>query len=96
MAFQIEVKTGDAGIVTMRGCSDGTVEFCRWVDCMDKETKVKTPTLVPYKFYANIEQAFNRILSMRVSSYEASNIKDLVLGIRAIRADIKVEMGGLI
>lgn len=94
--FQIEVKTGDAGPVIMRGCSDGTVEFCKWGESVDPKTKVKKPALIAYKFYANIEQAFNRILSMRVSSYEASDIKDLVQGIRAIRADIKKEMGGLV
>lgn len=96
MSFQIEVKTGDAGTVIMRGCPDGSVEFCKWGESADRETKVKTPALIAYKFYPNIEQAFNRILSMRVSSYEADNIKDLVTGIRAIREDIKKEMGGLI
>lgn len=96
MSFQIEVKTGDAGTVIMRGCADGTVEFCKWGETNHKETGSVRAQLVPYKFYANIEQAFNRILSMRVSSYEADNIKDLVQGIRAIRADIHKEMGGLI
>lgn len=96
MAFIIEVKTGDAGTVIMRGCPDGTVEFCKWGEQTDTATKTKKPALIPYKFYANIEQAFNRVLSMRVSSYEADNIKDLVQGIRSIRADIKTEMGGLV
>lgn len=96
MGFQIEVKTGDAGAVIMRGCSDGTVEFCKWGEATDSVTKEKRPALIPYKFYANIEQAFNRVFSMRVASCEADNIKDLVTGIKAIRADIKAEMGALI
>lgn len=93
MGFQVEVKTGDAGPVVLRGCADGTVEFCRWAEVIDPKTKIKGPQLVPYKWYASIEQAFERVFRMRVASYDAQNIKDLVAGIREIRAEIKKEMG---
>ncbi len=89
----MEVKTGDAGVVTLRGCSDGTVEFCKWVDVKDPLTKEVKPALVPYKFYASIEQAFERVSRMRVASAAATDLKELIHAIRGIRADIKKEMG---
>lgn len=95
MGFEIEVKTGDGGPIVLRGCADGTVEFCKRVDVKDPDTKEVKPGLQAYKFYANIEQAFNRIFSMRVASATASDIKELVAEIKAIREDIKREMGAL-
>jgi hypothetical protein len=96
MGFAIEVKTGEQGTVTLRGCSDGTVEMCKWGDKKDAGTGVATPTLIAFRFYASIEQAFDRVARMRVTSYDADTLKELVEGIRAIRSDIKREMGSLI
>jgi len=93
MGFEIEVKTGDGGPVVLRGCADGTVEFCKRVEVKDTKTGGVSSGLQPYKFYANIEQAFNRIFSMRVASSTASDIKELVAAIKIIREDIKREMG---
>ena len=95
MGFQIECKTGDAGPVTLRGCSDGTVEFCKWVEQKDKDTGEMKPVLVPYKFYANIVQAFDRIARMRIASAQANDLKELVAAIKVIRFDIQKEMGAL-
>lgn len=93
MGFQIEVKTGDAGPVILRGCADGTIEFCKWAEVTDPKTKIKGPGLVAYKWYTSIEHAFERVFRMRAASCDAQNIKDLVAGIKQIRADIKQEMG---
>lgn len=99
MGFQIVVNTGEMGDVILRGCSDGTVEMCQWKEWekLDKETKVKTPVkeLVAFKYYANPEQAFQKVARMRVGSTMASSIQELVEAIRSVRADIKKEMGGL-
>lgn len=93
MGFQIEVKTGDAGPVTLRGCDDGTVEFCKWGEVIDPKTKVKRAALIAFKYYASIEQAFDKVFRMRVASAEATTLKELVQEIRRIRQDIKTEMG---
>ena len=93
MAFQIEVQTGDAGPVILRGCDDGTVEFCKWGETKDPITKEAKPVLIAYKFYANIVQAFDRVARMRVASIAASDLKELVEGIKGVREDIKREMG---
>jgi len=95
MAFQIEVKTGDAGPVILRGCSDGSVEFCKWVDKKDKDSGKVSAELVAYKFYANVQQAFDRIARMRIASAQANDLKELVTAIKAIRLDILREMGAL-
>jgi len=95
MGFQIVVKTGDAGEVTLRGCADGTVEFCKWQDVKDPVTKVVTPTLVAYKWYASIVQAFERVARMRVASAAARDLSELVAAVKAIRSDIKREMGAI-
>lgn len=93
MGFEIEVKTGDAGTVILRGCSDGTVEFCKRGEITDPKTKEKREGLIAYEFYSNISQAFDRVARMRAASVPATNLKDLVGGIKAIREDIKNEMG---
>lgn len=95
MAFQIELQTGDAGPVILRGCEDGSIEFCKWVEQKDKETGDMKPVLVPYKFYANVQQAFDRIARMRIASAQAKDLKELVTAIKAIRLDILKEMGAL-
>lgn len=96
MGFQIEVKTGDAGPVILRGCSDGTVEFCKWVEQKDPISKQTVTVLAAYKWYANIVQAFDRIARMRIASAQVNNLAELVQAIKAIREDIKREMGILL
>jgi len=91
--FEIEVKTGEFGPVVLRGCTDGTVEMCRWQDTKDVKTKEPITVLQPLKYYASIEQAFERVARMRIGSAVATDIKELVAAIRGIRADIKKEMG---
>ena len=93
--FVIEIKTGDAGPVTLRGCSDGTVEMCGWKEAKQDDGTYKS-SLIAFKWFASIEQAFNRVARMRVSSYDAKNIADLVKGVKAIREDINREMGVLL
>jgi hypothetical protein len=97
--FQIDVKTGEEGIVTLKGCSDGTVEFCKWVERKDKDKDTGeitvTPYLEPYKFYASVEQAFAKIARMRIGSSTATSLQELVEAIKQIRLDIKKEMGVL-
>ena len=97
--FQIEIKTGEAGTVTMRGCSDGTVELCMWKEKKEKDKDTGeitvTPYLEPYAFYASVEQAFNKIARMRIASSNATSLQELAEAIRTIRKDIKQEMGVL-
>ena len=99
MAFQIEVSTGEEGKVILRGCADGTVEFCKWIE--KKETNkdtgevTHTPELCAYKYYVSIEQAFNKIARMRIGSSNATSLRELTEAIKQIRLDIKQEMGVL-
>ena len=97
--FQIEVKSGEEGNVILRGCSDGTVELCRWAERKDKDKETGeitvTPYLEAYAFYASIEQAFNKIARMRIGSSNATSLKELTEAIKQIRLDIKQEMGVL-
>lgn len=99
MGFTIDVKTGEEGIVTLRGCSDGTTEFCKWSDVKekDKETGEITITsqLVAYKYFASIEQAFNKIARMRIGSSNATTLNELATEIKNIRKDIQKELGVL-
>jgi len=91
--FQIEVNTGEEGIIVLRGTSDGTVEFCKWINDKDKDTGDITPRLIAYKYYADISQAFNKIARMRIGSSTATSIAELVGAIKQIRLDIQKEMG---
>lgn len=97
--FQIEVKTSAEGTVIMRGCTDGTVELCKWMEKKEKNKDTEeitvTPYLESYAFYASPEQAFNKIARMRVGSCNATSLQELVEAIKQIRLDIKKEMGVL-
>jgi hypothetical protein len=97
MGFQIEICTGEEGKVTLRGCSDGTVEFCKWTERKEKDKETGeitiTPYLEPYKFYADASQAFSKIARMRIGSSNATSLQELVEAIKQIRLDIKKEMG---
>lgn len=81
-----------AGPVTLRGCSDGTVEMCAWKEEKDKDTGEMVSRLVPFKWFANISQAFDRVARMRVASANAATLKELVAEIKKIREDIKHEL----
>lgn len=95
MGFQIEIDTGEAGPQVLRGSADGTVELCQWREVKDKDTGSIKKILVAYKFYASIEQAFNKVARMRIGSAKAKSIKSLITEIKGIRADIKAEMGAI-
>lgn len=93
MGFEIEVKTGEMGPVTLRGCEDGTVEMCTLREQKNRQTGEPEMALVAFKYYASIEQAFDRVARMRVASTIATDLKQLTEAIRAIRLDIKRELG---
>lgn len=95
MGFEIEVKTGE-GTVWLRGDTSGGVEMCKMGEITDPKTKVTRTGLIAFKWFASIVQAFDRVARMRVSNSNASTLKELVDGIKAIREDIKLEMGILI
>jgi hypothetical protein len=99
MGFQITVNAGEAGPIIICGTSDGTVEFCRWIDRKEKDKDSGEITVVrdlqSYKYYASVEQAFFKIASMRIGSADAISLQELVAAIKQIRLDIKQEMGVL-
>lgn len=93
MGFEIEVKTGTEETVILRGCDDGTVEFCKRGEITDPKTKEKIPGLIAFKWFANISQAFDRVARMRIANSSAVTLNELVENIKLIREDIKKEMG---
>jgi len=95
MGFEVKVKAGDAGDLWLRGNSDGGVEMCKWGDITNPKTKEVTQGLIPFKWYSNIQQAFDRVARMRIASAQANDLKELVTAIKAIRLDILREMGAL-
>lgn len=95
MGFEIEVKTGEMGPLWLRGCSDGCVEMCKKGIIKTKDQPDKEG-LIAFKYYASVEQAFDRVFRMRLASSEAKTLKELIFNIKAIRAEIKQEMGMLL
>lgn len=95
MGFAIKMNTGEAGEVWLRGCEDGCVEMCRMetIAANVKKGTAEREALVPFKYYANIEQAINKIISMRIASSKATTLKALLDDIKAIRAGINKELG---
>jgi hypothetical protein len=91
MGFQIEISTGMEGTVIMRGCDDGTVEFCKWSTAKDKDTKESIPVLAPFQYYVSLEHAFNQIMKLRICNSKATTLTELLSVIKEIRADIHKE-----
>jgi hypothetical protein len=96
MGFEIKLNTGDVGEVWLRGCGDGTVEMCKWETLKplkDQDKSIVREGLVPFKYYASIEQAMEKVIRMRVGSSQAATLKELVQTIKAIRSDLHKELG---
>ena len=92
MGFLVPVHTGEFGEVVLRGCADGCIEMCQQKMVVKEKGAPPEETLVAFKYYASPEQAFNRVLQMRVGSSQASTLKELVEALRHIRSDIKREL----
>jgi hypothetical protein len=83
MAFEIKLHIGvKAGTdkkekITIRGADNGTIEFCKTVMMKDKDGD-KVPTLVPFSFYSSLENAFDKILKLRVCRSDATTLEELL------------------
>jgi hypothetical protein len=98
MAFEIKINTGEAGEVWLRGCSDGTVEMCKWETLKplkDQDPNEVREGLVPFKYYADISQAMNKVMRMRIGSANATTLTELISEVRNIRKDLQKELAPL-
>lgn len=91
--FEVVVNVGGEEQMCIRGCEDGVVELCKWGTLTATKTQEAREGWCAYKWYASPEQAFNRVMQMRVGRTMASTLQELVEAIRGIRADIRKELG---
>ena len=92
MAFQIAVKVGDKGEMVLRGTPEGYVELGTMEPFKQKDGSY-IQQFVGQHFFADMAAAFNRILAMRICSADATTLEALNASIRAIRAELRKELG---
>lgn len=92
MGFQIEVNTGEKGKVILRGTPEGYVDMGTMVDTKQKDGST-FPTFVGFLFFADMGQAINRVLAMRVCSSTTTTLEALHAEIKSLRAEIRKELG---
>jgi hypothetical protein len=97
MGFLIRnIKTRDGeGIVNIRGCDDGCVEFVRismTAEIVDKEkTGNEVELILPYKFYNSIESALDKLFRMRVCNRDATTLQELMQNVKEERELLTTE-----
>ena len=92
MGFQIEVNTGEKGKVVLRGTPEGYVDMGTMIDMKQKDGSI-VPTFVGFLFFADMAQAFNRVMAMRICSSDATTLADLCKEIKTLRYKLEKEMG---
>lgn len=93
MGFLIEgIKTRDAdGVINIRGCDDGTIEYVKWVTSVNSKTGEENANWSPYKFYASLEQALDKLFRMRVCNRDAKTLEELIRNVREEREALHEE-----
>ena len=93
MGFLIEgIKTRDGdGSVTIRGCEDGNIEFVKWVVSTNTRTGEDTSGWAPYKYFASIEMALDKVFRMRVCNRDAKTLEELIVNVKEERASLHEE-----
>lgn len=98
MAFEFKCKTREGdGEIIIRGTNDGQVEFCREVNVLDPETKKPTGevSLQPFKFFAAIEHAIDKLFRMRVCNRDANSLEELLSNVKEERELLHNEFEGI-
>jgi len=89
--MQIELTIGEK-VVVLRGNEDGTVDLCHWVPIRNKEGEmIDTP--IPYKYFASIQSALQRVYEMRVCIRDATTLEKLLEHIKEEREWLRKELG---
>lgn len=63
-------------------------ELCRQMNQADKETGELAPRWVPFKYFASLDQAINRICDMKVRASDARTLAELKAVIEAVRDEV--------
>ncbi len=63
-------------------------ELCKIRREKDKDSGVIVESWEPFKYFASLPQALNRIVDMKVRSSDASDLKQLACDLEAARAEI--------
>lgn len=63
-------------------------ELCRQMNQTDKETGEMVQRWVPFKFFASLEQAMNKIIDLKVRTSDARSIAELKAVLEAVRDEV--------
>lgn len=63
-------------------------EICKIRSRTDEKTGTVTEEWAPYKFFASLPQALNRVLDLKVRASDATSIKELAIDLESARKEI--------
>ena len=63
-------------------------ELCRQKSCIDKDTGQPVIRWVPFKFFANLDRALNKLIDLKVRSSDARTLAELKTVIEAAREEV--------
>ena len=63
-------------------------ELCKIRSRTDKKTGTVTEEWAPFKFFASLPQALNRVLDLKVRASDATTIKELATDLESARKEI--------
>lgn len=63
-------------------------ELCKTRSRTDEKTGTVTEEWTPFKFFASLPQALNRVLDLKVRSSDATTLKDLAADLESARKEI--------
>lgn len=98
MGFLIEgIKTRDGeGVINIRGCDDGSIEYVKWIVSINGKTGEETASWNPYKFYANVYQAIDKLFRMRICNRDAKTLEELLKNVKEERELLHKEFEGIL
>jgi hypothetical protein len=86
---KVQIRQGNDGVI-LRGNEDGSVDFVKEID------SEKGLIYSPYKYFATIESALDRVFRMRCNNRDAETLQELLANVREERELLKKEFEGIL
>jgi hypothetical protein len=88
MDIQFQLKSGEQ--ILLRA-DENNYELCRTRNRTDRKTGKVVEEWEPFKWFASLEQAFNKIIDLKVKASDAHTLDELKQDLIAARQDVSTE-----
>jgi hypothetical protein len=84
--MQIQIIVGTKPILLR--ADSLSYELCQIVQVKDEDTGETVDAWKPFKYFASLSQAMNRILDMKIRASDATSLSELAADLETARAEI--------